>query len=189
MAKKNTVTSSAGGETHQTTDADHPVLTTNHGMPISDNQNQLKAGSRGPVLLEDEVYREKINHFDHERIPERIVHARGTGAQAASCHVLRSGLVIPASSTKRISIRSSDDNGRTSTSSTIGGDLAPKVERARRLVEQLGESRLHPHHQKVRRTASWKRPRRDTAGARDASGEGANVGFPVPISLRRRLGE
>ncbi|GLS46819.1 catalase [Methylobacterium brachythecii] len=69
-----------GGETHQRTDADHPVLTTNHGVPVSDNQNQLKAGQRGPVLLEDEVYREKINHFDHERIPERIVHARGTGA-------------------------------------------------------------------------------------------------------------
>ena len=70
----------AGGETHQVTDADHPVLTTNHGIPISDNQNQLKAGARGPVLLEDEIYREKINHFDHERIPERIVHARGSGA-------------------------------------------------------------------------------------------------------------
>jgi catalase len=69
-----------GGETHQHADADHPVLTTNHGMPVSDNQNQLKAGPRGPVLLEDHVYREKINHFDHERIPERIVHARGTGA-------------------------------------------------------------------------------------------------------------
>ena len=68
-----------GGETHQTADADHPVLTTNHGVPIADNQNQLKAGTRGPVLLEDEIYREKINHFDHERIPERIVHARGTG--------------------------------------------------------------------------------------------------------------
>ena len=69
-----------GGETHQTTDADHPVLTTNHGTPISDNQNQLKAGARGPVLIEDEVFREKMNHFDHERIPERIVHARGSAA-------------------------------------------------------------------------------------------------------------
>ncbi|MCE4225258.1 catalase [Methylobacterium sp. C25] len=73
-------TTGNGGETHQTTDADHPVLTTNHGTPVSDNQNQLKAGPRGPVLLEDEVYREKINHFDHERIPERIVHARGSAA-------------------------------------------------------------------------------------------------------------
>ena len=69
-----------GGETHQVADDDHPVLTTNHGTPISDNQNQLKAGACGPVLLEDEVYREKINHFDHERIPERIVHARGSAA-------------------------------------------------------------------------------------------------------------
>jgi catalase len=74
------VTPGGGGETHQVADADHPVITTNHGMPISDNQNQLKAGPRGPVLLEDEVYREKINHFDHERIPERIVHARGSAA-------------------------------------------------------------------------------------------------------------
>ena len=69
-----------GGEMHQHADDDHPVLTTNHGTPVSDNQNQLKAGARGPVLLEDEVYREKINHFDHERIPERIVHARGSAA-------------------------------------------------------------------------------------------------------------
>ncbi|MEO7787340.1 MAG: catalase [Sphingomicrobium sp.] len=55
-------------------------LTTNHGMKISDNQNSLKAGARGPVLLEDFVLREKIFHFDHERIPERVVHARGSGA-------------------------------------------------------------------------------------------------------------
>lgn len=69
-----------GGETHQVADDEHPVLTTNHGIPISDNQNQLKAGARGPVLLEDEIFREKINHFDHERVPERIVHARGSAA-------------------------------------------------------------------------------------------------------------
>ena len=69
-----------GGETHQTTDGQHPVLTTNQGIHISDNQNSLKAGERGPVLLEDFVLREKIFHFDHERIPERIVHARGSAA-------------------------------------------------------------------------------------------------------------
>ena len=69
-----------GGETHQVADAEHPTLHTNQGMAVSDNQNQLKANPRGPVLLEDHVYREKMNHFDHERIPERIVHARGTGA-------------------------------------------------------------------------------------------------------------
>jgi len=56
------------------------VLTTNQGVPVSDNQNSLKAGLRGPTLLEDFVLREKITHFDHERIPERIVHARGSGA-------------------------------------------------------------------------------------------------------------
>src|SRR4029453_6419400 len=56
------------------------VLTTNQGVPIADNQNSLKAGFRGPALLEDFILREKITHFDHERIPERIVHARGSGA-------------------------------------------------------------------------------------------------------------
>ena len=56
------------------------LLTTNHGLPINDDQNSLKAGERGATLLEDFILREKITHFDHERIPERIVHARGTGA-------------------------------------------------------------------------------------------------------------
>ncbi len=69
-----------GGETHQTSDQSHPFLTNNQGMHISDNQNSLKSGQRGPVLLEDFVLREKIFHFDHERIPERIVHARGSAA-------------------------------------------------------------------------------------------------------------
>ena len=55
-------------------------LTTNQGVPVSDNQNSLKAGLRGPALLEDFILREKITHFDHERIPERVVHARGSGA-------------------------------------------------------------------------------------------------------------
>jgi catalase len=55
-------------------------LTTNQGVRISDNQNSLKAGLRGPALLEDFILREKITHFDHERIPERVVHARGSGA-------------------------------------------------------------------------------------------------------------
>src|ERR1700749_5082241 len=69
----------AGGETHQRA-TDGNVLTTNQGIPVSDNQNSLKAGPRGPTLLEDFVLREKIMHFDHERIPERIVHARGSAA-------------------------------------------------------------------------------------------------------------
>jgi len=67
-------------ETHQTAPENGVHLTTNQGLPISDNQNSLKAGVRGPALLEDFILREKITHFDHERIPERIVHARGSGA-------------------------------------------------------------------------------------------------------------
>lgn len=69
-----------GGELHQTASAPDARTTTNHGAPISDNQNSLKAGPRGSTLLEDFILREKIQHFDHERIPERIVHARGSAA-------------------------------------------------------------------------------------------------------------
>ena len=61
-------------------DSSGRVLTTNQGVAVADNQNSLKAGARGPALLEDFILREKITHFDHERIPERIVHARGSGA-------------------------------------------------------------------------------------------------------------
>lgn len=78
MAKRaNGTARGNAGELHQT---GGERLTTNHGVPVSDNQNSLKAGSLGPVLLEDFVLREKIFHFDHERIPERIVHARGSAA-------------------------------------------------------------------------------------------------------------
>jgi catalase len=62
------------------TDASGRELTTNQGVPVGDNQSSLKAGLRGPTLLEDFILREKITHFDHERIPERVVHARGSGA-------------------------------------------------------------------------------------------------------------
>ena len=69
-----------GGELHQTAKGDVPVLTTQQGTPVSDDQNSLKIGARGPTTLEDFHLREKIFHFDHERIPERVVHARGFGA-------------------------------------------------------------------------------------------------------------
>ena len=59
---------------------DDQRLTTKQGQPISDDQNSLRAGQRGPTLLEDYILREKIQHFDHERSPERVVHARGAGA-------------------------------------------------------------------------------------------------------------
>ena len=63
-----------------TEDSSGEFLTTNQGVRVNDNQNSLKAGDRGPTLLEDFILREKITHFDHERIPERVVHARGSGA-------------------------------------------------------------------------------------------------------------
>ncbi len=61
-------------------DSQGRALTTNQGVPVANNQDSLKAGFRGPALLKDFILREKITHFDHERIPERIVHARGSGA-------------------------------------------------------------------------------------------------------------
>jgi catalase len=68
-----------GGETHQVADGG-PRLTTQQGTPVADDQNTLRVGGRGPAALEDFHFREKIFHFDHERIPERVVHARGYGA-------------------------------------------------------------------------------------------------------------
>ena len=69
-----------GGELHQPASDTHPIMTTAQGCPVSDDQNSLKAGASGPTLMEDHVLREKLFHFDHERIPERVVHARGYGA-------------------------------------------------------------------------------------------------------------
>ena len=69
-----------GGELHQAASGGVPTLTTAQGGPISDDLNSLKAGARGPTVLEDFAFREKIFHFDHERIPERVVPARGYGA-------------------------------------------------------------------------------------------------------------
>lgn len=69
-----------GDELHQQAGGSHPAMTTDQGIPVADNQNSLRQGPRGPTLLEDFILREKITHFDHERIPERIVHARGSAA-------------------------------------------------------------------------------------------------------------
>jgi catalase len=75
-----TIARGEGGETHQSAGRDVPVLTTQQGAPVADDQNSLRIGPRGPTALEDFHFREKIFHFDHERIPERVVHARGFGA-------------------------------------------------------------------------------------------------------------
>ncbi|MEO5674486.1 MAG: catalase [Chitinophagales bacterium] len=85
MAKKKSA-KSAGGDKKindlaiNTVNDTGALLTTDHGLKINDDQNSLKAGNRGGTLLEDFILREKITHFDHERIPERVVHARGAGA-------------------------------------------------------------------------------------------------------------
>src|ERR1700712_4801433 len=70
----------AGGELHQFAEDGQPILTTSQGGPVADDQNTLRVGARGPALIDDFHFREKIFHFDHERIPERVVHARGYGA-------------------------------------------------------------------------------------------------------------
>jgi catalase len=75
-----TIERGSGGETHQVATGDVPHLTTKQGVPVADDQNSLKIGVRGPTATEDSHFREKIFHFDHERIPERVVHARGFGA-------------------------------------------------------------------------------------------------------------
>jgi catalase len=74
------VSQARGGETHQQAADGTARLTTTQGAPVSDDQNTLRAGERGPSLIEDFHFRDKIFHFDHERIPERVVHARGYGA-------------------------------------------------------------------------------------------------------------
>lgn len=83
MAKKNATSSESEKiqdlEKNKVCD-DGAILTTNHGLKINDNQNSLKTSERGGTLIEDFILREKIHHFDHERIPERIVHARGSAA-------------------------------------------------------------------------------------------------------------
>ncbi|WP_372430706.1 catalase [Janibacter endophyticus] len=69
-----------GDELHQMAGGDSPPMTTAQGQPVQDDQNSLRAGDRGPTLMNDAHFREKLFHFDHERIPERVVHARGYGA-------------------------------------------------------------------------------------------------------------
>ncbi|MWD29252.1 catalase [Aquicoccus sp. SCR17] len=77
---KSSAPSGKGGELHQQAGGDVAQLTTQQGVPVADDQNSLRQGRRGPTLMEDVHFREKIFHFDHERIPERVVHARGYGA-------------------------------------------------------------------------------------------------------------
>ena len=80
-ASRKDFTTGDGGEVHQVASSTHPAMTNQHGLIVADDENSLKAGPRGPSLVEDFLLVEKTQHFDHERIPERIVHARGFGAK------------------------------------------------------------------------------------------------------------
>jgi len=123
MAK--TKSTARGGETHQTASADGEALTTNHGLVIADNQNSLKGGPRGPVLLEDHILREKITHFDHERIPERVVHARGSGAHGyfqptkSLSRLTRAGFLQDPSKKPRVFVRFSTVAGGAGSADTV----------------------------------------------------------------------
>src|SRR6187397_564964 len=106
------------------------VLTTNQGVSIGDNQSSLKAGLRGPTLLEDFILREKITHFDHERIPERIVHARGSAAHGyfectkALTDVTRASLFAEAGKQTPVFVRFSTvlgERGSTDTARDVRG--------------------------------------------------------------------
>jgi catalase len=106
-------------------DATEQALRTNQGVKISDNQNTLKAGARGPSLLEDFIMREKITHFDHERIPERIVHARGTAAhgyfQAYESHaaLTKAGFLTDPSKVTPVFVRFSTVQGPRGSGDTV----------------------------------------------------------------------
>src|SRR5699024_8874185 len=80
MKKKNEKNEKLDQLGQHTEDGRGHKLTTNQGVPINDNQHTLSAGERGPSLMEDIIFQEKMTHFDHERIPERVVHPRGSGA-------------------------------------------------------------------------------------------------------------
>ena len=70
-----------GGELHQVAGGTHPAMTTSTGAVVADDENSLKVGERGPLVVADHSGLEKLQHFDHERIPERVIHARGMGAK------------------------------------------------------------------------------------------------------------
>jgi catalase len=106
-------------------DSQQRALTTNQGVQVADNQNSLKAGLRGPTLLEDFILREKITHFDHERIPERVVHARGSGAHGyfetydSLADITRAGLFDKAGKRTPVFVRFSTVAGERGSADTV----------------------------------------------------------------------
>ena len=170
-------------------DSSGRALTTNQGVTIGDNQNSLKAGLRGPTLLEDFILREKITHFDHERIPERIVHARGSAAHGYfECYkplkdLTRASLFAEAGKT-HAGVRAVLDGCRRA---RLDGHRARRARLRREVLHgrgQLGPRRqqhsrvLHPGRDEVSRS----RPRREAgAASRHAAG---GVGARHVLGLR-----
>ena len=171
-------------------DAGGRALTTNQGVPVADNQNSLKAGLRGPALLEDFILREKITHFDHERIPERIVHARGSGAHGYfECYepltkITRASLFC-GSGQAHAGVRALLDRGRRARLDRHRARRARLRGQVLHRRRQLGPGRqqhsgvLHPGRDEV----SGSHPRRETRAAprHAAGGERARhvLGFRV----------
>ena len=170
----------SGGETHQVAAGGRPRLTTQQGVPVADDQNTLRVGERGPSLLEDFHFREKIFHFDHERIPERVVHARGFGAHGffepyESLADVDARRPVPAARRAHPGVRALLDGGRQQ------GLVRPRPRRARLRREvlhaggQLGPRRqqhpgvLHPGRDQVPRPRPLGRSRSPTAGSRRPS--------------------
>jgi len=177
-----TLTRGSGGELHQTADGDTPVLTTNLGSPVSDDQNSLKIGTRGPTALEDFHFREKIFHFDHERIPERVVHARGFGAHGffepyeSLADVTRADLLQRPGERTPLFIRFSTVAG-----SKGSADLARDVRLRRQILYKGGKlgSRWQQH-------SRFLHPRRDQVSRPDSCGEaGARPRLPAGTERAR----
>ncbi|MCY7315247.1 MAG: catalase [Rubrivivax sp.] len=114
-----------GPLTRVRTDSQGRAITTNHGVMVADNQNSLKASLRGPTLLEDFILREKITHFDHERIPERVVHARGSGAHGvfeaydSLADITQAGLFAAAGKQTPVFVRFSTVAGERGSADTV----------------------------------------------------------------------
>src|SRR5450830_858886 len=100
-------------------DSGAQALTTNQGVPIADNQNSLKIGARGPTALEDFILREKITHFDHERIPERVVHARGSAAHGDFSELTRAAPFAAAGKRTPVFVRFSTVAGGAGSADTV----------------------------------------------------------------------
>ena len=183
--------SGEGGETHQTAGDDTTRLTTQQGVPVADDQNTLRAGERGPSLLEDFHFREKIFHFDHERIPERVVHARGFGAHGffetyeSLADITRADLFQRAGERTEVFVRFSTVAGNKG-SSDLARDVRGFAVEVLHARGQLGSRRqqhpgvLHPGRRSSSPTSSTPSSRSPIAASRRPSRRTTTSGTSSP---------